>query len=344
MLVVETMSRRDAKPIARRGFLANLGAWAGTALATPGLLARTTSTSSVSSGVLPKRVLGRTGEKLTLVGLGAAPVGLSRPGADAGVHVYRTVLEAGVNWVDTAHIYDEAEDYLGGLMPEWRDRIFLATKARPEGDDARGAARQMQQQFEESLRRLKTDHVDLLHIHSVTDQDPSMTLASGGPLEFVCKMKEQGLTRFVGVTAHNRPARLKPLLETGQVDVLMAALNFADYHQYTFEQDVLPLARRQGCGILAMKVFGGHRNNLGGYSNRGPAKVPDDLLETSLRYSLGIDSVAGAAVGVYSADEFRQVATWARRWTPMTEAQQRALREKGRALVADWGPRFGPPA
>jgi aryl-alcohol dehydrogenase-like predicted oxidoreductase len=338
------MIQGNGKPIARRSFLANLGAWAGTAMATPGVLAMATSDSGASAGALPKRVLGRTGEKLTVIGLGAAPVGTSRPGAVAGVPVYRAALEAGINWVDTAYIYHDAEEYLGELMPEWRDRIFLVTKARPERDDAREASQQMQRQFEESLRRLKTDHVDLLHIHSVTDQDPAMILAPGGPLEFVRKMKERGLTRYLGVTAHNRPARLKPLLETGQVDVLMVALNFADYHQYTFEQDILPLARHQGCGILAMKVFGGHRDGLGGYGTRGPAKVPDDLLETSLRYSLGIDGVAGAAVGVYSADEFQQVAGWARRWTPMGDEQQRALRKQGRELVADWGPRFGPTA
>lgn len=338
------MRQEDGKPITRRSFLANLGAWTGTVMATPRLLAKGASKSSEVAGALPKRVLGRTGEKLTVIGLGAAPVGHSRPGVDAGVRVYRAALEAGVNWVDTAYIYNDAEDYLGALMPEWRDRIFLVTKARPDRDDARESSRQMQHQFEKSLRRLKTDHVDLLHIHSVTDRDPAMILAPGGPLEFVRKMKERGRTRFLGVTAHNRPARLKPLLETGELDVLMVALNFADYHQYTFEQDILPLARRQGCGILAMKVFGGHRNNLGGYSERGPAKMPDNLLETSLRYSLSIDGVAGAAIGAYSEDEFQQVAGWARRWTSMGEERQAALREQGRALVADWGPRFGPPA
>ena len=340
---VNSMTHARGKPIARRSFLANLGAWTGTAMAAPGLLRGATPDPGESAGDLPRRVLGRTGEKLSVIGLGAAPVGLSRPGVDAGVRVYRTALEAGVNWVDTAYIYDHSERYLGELMPEWRDRIFLVTKARPEADDAREASRQMQQQFEESLRRLKTDHVELLHIHSVTDRDPAMILAPGGPLEFVRKMKEQGRTRFIGLTAHNRPARLKPLLETGEVDVIMVALNFADYHQYPFERDILPLARRQGCGILAMKVFGGHRDNLGGYSRRGPAKVPDDLLETSLRYSLGIEGVAGAAVGIYSADEFTQAAAWARRWALLRKEEQEALRERGRTLVADWGPRFGPP-
>jgi aryl-alcohol dehydrogenase-like predicted oxidoreductase len=336
------MSPEDRTQIARRRFLANLGLWAGTAMAAPDVLAQGMPIAEDSTGEMPRRVLGRTQEKLTLVGLGSAPVGHSRPGAASGVPVYRAALEAGINWVDTAYIYDDAEDYLGELMPEWRDRIFLVTKARPEQEDARESARQMQRQFEASLRRLKTDHVDLLHIHSVTDRDPNTILAPGGPLEFVCKMKEQGRTRFIGVTAHNRPGRLEPILATGLLDVLMMAMNFADYHQYPFERTILPLARQQGCGILAMKVFGGHRNNLGGYRRQGPAKMPDDLLETSLRYSLGIEGVTAAVAGVYSADEIRQVAGWARRYSPLQHSQRAALRERGRELVADWGPRFGP--
>jgi predicted aldo/keto reductase-like oxidoreductase len=244
--------------------------------------------------------------------------------------------------VDTAHIYDDAETYLGELMTKWRDKIFLATKARPESDDAAEAARQMQQQFEQSLRLLKTDHVDLLHIHSVADKDPAMILAPGGPMDFVKKMKDKGLTRFIGLTAHNRHARIAELLKTGEVDVLMVALNFADYHQYRFEEEILPLARQHQCGILAMKVYGGHVNNFGGYRKRGPAKMPSDFLERSLRYSLGVPGVASAVVGVYGSEEVEQSVAWAKRWKPLPSEEVASLREAGQKLAATWGPRFGP--
>jgi len=334
-----------ATPLPRRRFLKRLGALTGAALACPraGLAAPTTQGPGLA-GQLPVRELGRTGAKLTLVGLGSAPVGLCRPGKAQGARIYRTALEAGVNWVDTAYIYDDAEDYLSELMPEWRERIFLVTKARPEQEDPREAARQMEEQFQTSLRRLQTDHVDLLHIHSVTDQDPAMIMAKDGPMDFVRKMKDKGLTRFIGVTAHNRPSRLKPILESGGIDAMMVALNFADYHQYPFERDILPLARDRGVGILAMKVFGGHRNNLPGYNQPGPAKLESTLLEQSLHYSLNIEGVIAAAVGVYAAAEIEQAVEWARRWQPMPESQRISLREEGRTLVADWGPRFGPTA
>jgi predicted aldo/keto reductase-like oxidoreductase len=336
------MQLRKPARIARREFLAGLGVWTGAATLVPAALTELNSAAGTTASGLPMRVLGRTGAKVTILGLGSAPIGHSQPGAAAGVAVYRAALEAGINYVDTAHIYDDAESYLGELVPQWRDKIFLATKARPESENAREATRQMQDQFEQSLRRLKTDHVDLLHIHSVTDRDPAMILAAGGPMEFVRRMKDQGRTRFIGVTAHNRHARIVPLIASGGVDVVMVALNFADYHQYRFEEDILPVARQHQCGILAMKVYGGHVNNFPGYPQRGPAKMPAEHLERALRYSLGIPGVAGAVVGVYAKEEIEQSVMWAKRWKPLAPDEVTSLREEGRKLAVAWGPRFGP--
>jgi predicted aldo/keto reductase-like oxidoreductase len=184
--------------------------------------------------------------------------------------------------------------------------------------------------------------VDLLHIHSVADKDPAMILAPGGPMDWVKKLKDQGLTRFIGLTAHNRHARVAELLRAGEIDVLMVALNFADYHQYRFEEEILPLARQHQCGILAMKVYGGHVNNFPGYHQRGPAKLPADFLERSLRYSLGIPGVAGAVVGVYGVEEVEQSVAWAKRWQPLPPEEITVLRTEGQKLAKAWGPRFGP--
>jgi len=124
----------------------------------------------------------------------------------------------------------------------------------------------------------------------------------------------------------------------------MVPLNFADYHQYRFEEDILPLAREHHCGILAMKVFGGHSNNFAGYKQRGPSKMPTEFLERSLRYSLGIEGVAGAVVGVYGVEEVKQNVEWAKRWKRLTPTEHAALREDGKKLASAWGPRFGPVA
>ena len=166
-----------------------------------------------------------------------------------------------------------------------------------------------------------------------------MILAPGGPL--FCARPE---TRFIGITGHNRPPRFKSLIETGEFDVLMVVLNFADYNIYRFEEEILPVARKHQCGILAMKVFGGHRNNFAGYRRRGPSKMPEEFLERALRYSLGIEGVAGAVVGVYSAEEVRQNVEWAKRWQPLSKVESESLRAAGKNLAAEWGPRFGPAA
>jgi aryl-alcohol dehydrogenase-like predicted oxidoreductase len=329
----------------RRDFLRGIGALAGaTALSGPSALGGLNADAGKNAAGIPMRVLGRTKEKITILGLGTAPVGQSKPGLERGAAVYRAAIEAGINYVDTAHIYDDAEDYLGAVVPQYRDKIFLATKALSTNADPRAAAAEMQTQFEQSLRRMKTTHVDLLHIHSIGERDPAILLAPGGPLDFVKKMKEKGLARFIGVTGHNHVPRFAETINTGEIDAIMVALNFVDFHQYHFEEQILPLARKHGCGILAMKVFGGHCKAPGGYSKAGPSMMPADLLQQAMRYSLGIEGVAAAVVGAYTIEEVRQNAAWARNHTPLSPEEWAGLREHGKSLVDAWGPRFGPVA
>jgi len=340
------MKRNQSLPdLDRRSFLRGMGALAGAAaLAGPGALASLNPDAGKNAAGIPLRVLGRTNEKITILGLGTAPVGQSKPGTAQGVAVYRAALEAGINYVDTAHIYDDAEDYLGELVPQYREKIFLATKAISTKADPREAAREMQAQFEQSLRRMKTSHVDLLHIHSIGDKEPALILAPGGPMDFVKKMKEKGLTRFIGVTGHNHVPRFAEPIDSGDVDVVMVALNFADFHQYHFEEQILPVARRHGCGILAMKVYGGHCKAPEGYAKRGPSMMSPDLLRQAMRYSLGIEGVAAAVIGPYAIEEVEQNVAWAKSYTPLSLEETAALRQKGKSLAAVWGPRFGPVA
>jgi aryl-alcohol dehydrogenase-like predicted oxidoreductase len=326
----------------RRRFLNRLALAGAGALAVPPLARLLNADAGKNEAGIPLRTLGRTNQKVTILGLGSAPVGHSMPGRETGVPVFRAALEAGINYVDTARNYDDAEDYLGELIPQFRENIFLATKAQPRGNDPKTAAQFMQKQFEDSLRRLKTGHVDLLHIHSVGDQPPELILGLGGPLEFVRQMKQKGLTRFIGITAHNRPARLVELIETGEIDVIMVPVNFADYALYPFEQEILPVARKHRCGIVAMKVFGGHRNNFAGYRKRGPSKMPREFLERALRYSLGIKGIGSAVVGPYTIEEIKQDVEWAKTFQPLSAPEEAALRVEGERLAGEWGRRFGP--
>ena len=321
--------------IARRAFLQRLAALGG------GLGLAASRAWAEGSAPLPRRVLGRTGLEVTILGLGSAPVGHSKPGAAAGLPVYRAALEAGINYVDTAHYYDDAETYLGELIPAWRDRIVLATKMRAGGNDTAARRASCEQQFEQSLRLLRTDHVDILHLHSVGDADPAALMATGGPLDYALKMKAEGKTRFIGITGHNRPAHLRPLLETGQVDVIMVGLNFVDLHTYPFETEVLPLAREQKCGIIAMKVFGGHSKGFPGYRTPGPARMPKEWMAEGFRFPLSLPGVACNVIGPYRVEEILECAGWARSFAPLAGDEMEALRARGRTAAAEWGPRFG---
>jgi uncharacterized protein len=335
----------EADRMDRRRFLAGLGTLVGTgALAGPAVAAVLNAEAGTNPAGIPMRILGRTKAKVTIVGLGSACVGHSMPGAGVGVPVYRAALEAGVNLVDTARGYDDAEGYLGELMPQWRDKIFLTTKAMPDGATPREAATAMRESFEKSLRLLKTDHVDLFYLHNVGNYRPEILLGPGGPLEFAKQMKDSGKTRFIGVTGHCRTPRFVDILKTGEIDALMVVLNFVDYHTYRFEEAILPEARKQGCGILAMKVFGGHGRGFAGYRQRGPSKMPAARLEQAMRYSLSIEGVASAVIGTYTAEEVRQNVEWAKRYQPLSASERMALRQTGQDLAASWGARFGPAA
>lgn len=324
--------------LGRRDFLKSAAAAAG------GLgLAGCVSTGPATRGI-PRRVLGRTGLEITTLGLGSASIGHSKPGAAAGVPVYRAALEAGINYVDTAYYYDDAQLYLGEVIPAWRDRIVLATKMRAGGNDTAARRASCEKQFEESLRLLRTDHVDILHLHSVGDADPEALMAKGGPLDYALQMKERGRTRFIGITGHNRPARFLPLLETGQIDVVMVALNFVDLHTYGFENAVLPVARKHRCGLLAMKVFGGPLKGFGGYRQVGPPRMPAEWIPDAFRYTLSLEGVAANIIGVYNQQQIDQCVDWAKNFTAFPPRELDALRARGRDAAPEWGSRFGPAA
>ena len=208
---------------------------------------------------LPMRVLGRTKQKVTILGLGTAPLGEGPVGLTEGIRVFGEVLERGVNYVDTARIYGNAEEILGHLVPKRRDKLFLVTKVSTD------SAARAEKSLAESMRLLRTDHLDLVHIHSIGGKKLDRVLGKGGVLNYLLKQKEAGKVRFIGISGHNRPGNFVKMLETDQIDVIMCVLNYADCNIYDFERRVLPTARKKNAGIVAMKVYvgikGGFRNH-----------------------------------------------------------------------------------
>jgi len=205
---------------------------------------------------MPYRPLGRTGEKVSLIGLGGFHLG--KPSEDESLRVVRTAIDNGVNFMDNCW------DYFGGasetrmgkaLRDGYRDRVFLMTKI--DGRDSQSA----QKQIDESLRRLQTDHLDLLQIHEVGAMDDGdHVFGPGGAMETILAARKAGKVRFIGFTGHKSPDVHLKMLDTAAAhqftfDTVQMPLNVMDPHYQSFEKRVLPYLVKQNTGVLAMKTL-----------------------------------------------------------------------------------------
>ena len=202
-----------------------------------------------------------------------------------------------------------------------------------------------QQMFEESLRTLKTDHVDLVHIHNVGNKNLDKVLAKDGILECLLKQKEAGKTRFIGISGHERPPVFLKMLETDQIDVLMAVMNYADRNIYDFESKVLPECRKRNVGVVAMKVYAGIKGGFPNHRNGGVGcNTPPEMMGKAMAYALDLEGVCVANVGPFTMEQAIQNVELARKYKPLTEAERQELLAYGKQLAPTLGPRYGPVA
>jgi aryl-alcohol dehydrogenase-like predicted oxidoreductase len=213
------------------------------------------SSPAASSTAIPRRRLGRTGEQVSLVGLGGWHVGVPADEQES-IRIVRTAVDGGITFLDNCWDYHagESERRMGkALRDGYRTRVFLMTKI--DGRDRATAARQI----DESLRNLGTDVVDLMQIHEVIrESDPDRVFAPGGAIEALAEARRAGKIRFVGFTGHKSPrwhlAMLRRADEAGfDFDTVQMPLNVLDAHHDSFEREILPELLRRGIGIVGMK-------------------------------------------------------------------------------------------
>lgn len=285
---------------------------------------------------LPKRVFGKTGEEVPILGLGSAPGGMGLPDAQA-IEIYHAALDLGVTYLDTAPGYERAQEQLGHVMNKRRDEAFLVTKTfASEGKKATEI-------LEQSLKDLQTDQVDLAFVHSVSSLDVDQVLAPDGSLAALRDAQKRGLVRYVGITCHARPWKASKILREAEVDAVMFAMNYVDKFTYNFQAEPLELAAKQGAGVAAMKVFGGAPEMK--YEKPKPSMVgiaDPNRLQMALRYALGLDGVSTAVVGMFSIAELEQNISWAREYAPLEATDLSVLDQEGQVLAQDWGAHFGP--
>src|SRR5580698_2888235 len=201
------------------------------------------------------RRLGRTGETVSAIGLGGYHLGKPKDPNDA-VRIVRSAIDRGVTFLDNSWDYNEGESErrMGTALGDgYRDRIFLMTKF--DGRTKKAAA----EQIDESLRRLQTDHVDLIQFHeNIRLEDPDRFFSAGGALEALLEAKQVGKIRFIGFTGHKDPLVHLRMLELAaerkfHFDTCQMPLNVMDAHFRSFAHFVLPKLVEQGIGVLGMK-------------------------------------------------------------------------------------------
>lgn len=276
------------------------------------------------SAALPTRPLGNTGVSVSMLGLGGHAIGQAKIEEEA-VRIVQEALDAGLTFMDNAWEYHDgrSEEWMGKALAGRRERAFLMTKVCTHGRGLKTAL----EQLEQSLRRLRTDHVDLWQIHEVVyDNDPDLHFAPGGAIEALDKARQQGKTRFVGFTGHKDPAiHLEMLSHDYKFDTVQMPLNPFDASFRSFEQRVLPELVRRGIAPIAMKSLGGTGEMI---------KKQVLTVAEALRYVLSLP-IATLVSGIDSLGVLRQNLAIVRDFRPMSETEMRALRQRCQPQAAD---------
>jgi predicted aldo/keto reductase-like oxidoreductase len=233
----------------RRQFIGTLAA---------GLATSSASVAQSRTGDIPRRQLGSTGESVSCIGLGGFHIGVPAD-LQTSIKIVRTAVDSGINFLDNCWDYHDgkSEDWMGQALADgYRKKAFLMTKI--DGRDKNTAAKQI----DESLKRLRTDHVDLMQFHEVIRiSDPHHIFGPSGAMEAMQAAKKAGKVRYIGFTGHKDPKvhlwMLKKASDHGfHFDAVQMPLNVMDAHYESFEKQVLPELVKQKIGVLGMKPLG----------------------------------------------------------------------------------------
>jgi len=277
---------------------------------------------------IPKRILGRTGVEVSVLILGGFPTMKDPPTAKFHpAQLANAALDAGINYFDTAPAYGsgQSERNFGEVLATRRKEVFLATKTGNRSYD--GAMRDVQA----SLDRLRTDHLDLLQIHGVrANEDFARWDKPDGVLKALHKLRDEKVTRFLGVTGHESPESMRRAIELFDFDTVLTTFN-PTVKRRAYQELVLPLAREKKMGVLAMKVMGGGFGSLAignPTKNDGASNHDEATRQTEagmlIRYTLGLP-ISAAVVGMGSLEHLRTNVAAARDEQPLNKDERKTL-------------------
>jgi uncharacterized protein len=267
---------------------------------------------------VPMRSFGKhTDVKISALGLGGHHLGQAADLRTAK-QIVHAAIDGGITFFDNCWEYHrgKSEAWMGEALKDRRDQVFLMTKVCTHGREGRIAT----QMLEESLHRLRTDHLDLWQVHGVAfENDPELFIRPNGAAEALLKAKQQGKVRFLGFTGHKRPEIHLAMLNVGfPWDAVQMPLNPFDAHFLSFGQQVLPELNRRGLAVLGMKPINGNADSV---------KKGAITAEQALRYAMSLP-VTVTITGMETMDVLKQNLAIAQGFTPLSEAEMQAIRDQ----------------
>lgn len=277
------------------------------------------SSSLAATAEIPRRTLGKTGEKVSAICLGGYHIGLPKNPAD-GIRIIEAAVDRGINFLDNSDDYHagDSEVRMGKAIKGKRDKVFLMTKPHPR--DKKGAL----QSLDDSLRRLQTDYLDLWQFHEIVyETDADWIFSANGAVEAAYIAKKQGKVRYIGFTGHHRPEyHLKMLSKPYDWDTVQLPLNVFDSFYRSFEKQVLPVLLERNIGVIGMKPL-------------ASGKVVDAKVVTpieALHYALNLPTstvVTGCDTMAILEQAIQAVTTF----KPLTASQVASLHERVKPLA-----------
>ena len=296
------------KAMKRRDFIRNTAS----ALAGLSLVGITTAFKEQE---IPYRILGKTGLKVSLIGIGGYHIGDRFTSDELSVNIIRSAIDMGINFMDNAWCYNDgrSEELMGkALLDGYRDKVVLMTKHH--GRDPETAKKHL----EESLKRFHTDHIDIWQFHEIKTLDEVDMIYSSGVLDFALKAKEAGKVRHIGFTGHSNPKVHHAMIDKGfEWETVQMPLNVLDHHYLSFAKEIIPLLQKNNIGIIGMKsVASGSivRENIAS-------------IEECLNFTMTLP-ISTLVSGINKHDHLKQNVEIAKNHVPMSQEEIEKLLDK----------------
>ena len=301
-----------SKELSRREFLERIGF--ATAAGASFTLLKEKAHAAGNQKALPSRTLGRTGAKVSILAFGCGSRFLMYEQEEKALAALNHAIDLGITYLDTAYAYGDgkSETRVGQVMASRRKDVWLATKIPDRTRD------EFMRRLEGSLKRLQTDHVDLLHIHSLTQADDLARIeAPNGALKGLLEARDQKMARFIGMTSHTNGEVMAQAIQKHDLDCVQMALNAS--RNGKFEEIALPAANKKNLGVIAMKITG-QEFLLGDGTGKGD-------INSLLRYSMSLP-VTTAVVGMPRLEMLEQNVEIAREFSPLNETEMERVRKQ----------------